>query len=109
MKGGSTIFLQVLVVLICLGAFTFWFWEPHIEGRNVNASLFEIYFKDPFWRLRIWRLAFLLGLHQAFNVLGYVRQNQRFSQATVDALGTVVEAICDALECQPGDVLQHRK
>lgn len=23
-------------------------WEPHLEGRNVNATLFEIYFRDPF-------------------------------------------------------------
>jgi hypothetical protein len=48
MKGSSTVFLQVVVVLIGIGALAIMLWEPHIEGRNAHATLFEIYFKDPF-------------------------------------------------------------
>ena len=48
MKRSSTIFLQVVVVLIGIGALAIMLWEPHIEGRNAHATLFEIYFKDPF-------------------------------------------------------------
>lgn len=48
MKRGSIIFLQVVVVLIGIGALILLLWEPRIEGRNVNATNFEIYFKDPF-------------------------------------------------------------
>ena len=55
MKRSSTIFLQVVIVLIGIGALALMLWEPHIEGRNAHATLFEIYFKIPFWRMRISR------------------------------------------------------
>ena len=34
-------------------------------------------------------IPFFVALYQAFKVLGYVRQNKTFSQATVKALGTI--------------------
>jgi hypothetical protein len=43
-----TIFLQAVIVLIGIGALALMLWEPHIEGRNAHATLFEIYFNDPF-------------------------------------------------------------
>ncbi len=77
-------------MLIGLGALAFLLWEPHIEGRNANASLFQIYFKDPFLAYAYTAsMAFFLALQQAFKVLGYVRQNQTLSQATVNALRTI--------------------
>ena len=89
MKRSSTIFLQVVVVLIGIGALAIMLWEPHIEGRNAHATLFEIYFKDPFLAYAyIASIPFFVALYQAFKVLGYVRQNKTFSQATVKALGT---------------------
>ena len=48
MKRGSTIFLQVLILLFGVGVFALLLWEPQVEGRNVHATQFEIYFKDPF-------------------------------------------------------------
>ena len=53
MGRGSTIFLQVVIVLLGIGALALMLWEPHVEGRNARATLFEIYFKDPFWRMRM--------------------------------------------------------
>ena len=89
MKRSST-FLQVVVVLIGIGALALMLWEPHIEGRNVHATPFEIYFKDPFLAYAyIASIPFFVALYQAFKVLGYVRQNKTFSQATVKALGTI--------------------
>ena len=90
MKRSSTIFLQVVIVLIGISALALMLWEPHIEGRNAHATLFEIYFKDPFLAYAyIGSIPFFVALYQAFKVLGYVRQNKTFSQATVKALRTI--------------------
>ena len=90
MKRSSTIFLQVVIVLIGIGALALMLWEPHIEGRNAHATLFEIYFKDPFLAYAyIGSIPFFVALYQAFKVLGYARQNKIFSQATVKALRTI--------------------
>ena len=90
MKRSSTIFLQTVIVLIGVGTLALMLWEPHIEGRNRHATLFEIYFKDPFLAYAyIASIPFFVALYQAFKVLGYVRQNKTFSQATVKALGTI--------------------
>ena len=87
MKRGSTIFLQVIIVLIGVGALTLLLWEPHIEGRNAHATLFQIYFNDPFLAYAyIGSISFFVALYQAFKVLGYVGQNKVFSQAAVKAL-----------------------
>jgi hypothetical protein len=65
-------------------------WEPHIEGRNAHATLFEIYFKDPFLAYAyLASTPFFVALYQAFKLLGYIKQNKAFSQATVKALRTI--------------------
>jgi hypothetical protein len=86
----STIFLQVVVVLIGIGTLVFMLWEPHVEGRNVNATLFEIYFKDPFLAYAyIASIPFFVVLYHAFKVLGYAGQNLVFSQAALKSLRTI--------------------
>jgi cytochrome bd-type quinol oxidase subunit 2 len=90
MKRSSTIFLQIVIVLIGIGALALMLWEPQIEGRNVHSTLFEIYFKDPFLAYAyIASIPFFMAFYQAFKVLGYVRLNKTFSQATVKALRTI--------------------
>src|SRR3989344_5290944 len=90
MKKSSTIFLQVVIVLIGIGTLTLMLWEPHLEGRNVNSTLFEIYFKDPFLAYAYTAsIAFFVALYQAFKLFGYIEQNKVFSQAAVNALGTI--------------------
>ena len=90
MKRSSTIFLQVVVVLIGVGALAFLLWEPHIEGRNVHATLFQIYFNDPFL---VWAytasISFFVALYQAFKLLGYIGRNKVFSLNSVRALRTI--------------------
>src|SRR5258708_35696021 len=90
MKRSSTTFLQVVMVLIGIGALALMLWEPHIEGRNVHATLFQIYFRDPFLAYAyIASIPFFVALYQAFKVLGYAGQNKVFSLAAVKALRTI--------------------
>ena len=90
MKRSSTIFLQIVIVLIGIGILALLLWEPHIEGRNKHATLFEIYFKDSFLAyVYIGSIPFFVALYQAFKVLGYAGQNNIFSQAAVKALRTI--------------------
>jgi cytochrome bd-type quinol oxidase subunit 2 len=70
-----------------IGALALMLWEPHVEGRNAHATLFEIYFKDPFLAyVYTASIVFFVALYQAFKVLGYMRENKTFSQAAVKAL-----------------------
>jgi hypothetical protein len=65
-------------------------WEPHIEGRNARATLFEIYFQGSILGYAyLASIPFFVALYQAFTILGYTRQNKAFSQATVKALRTI--------------------
>ena len=91
MKRSSTIFLQVALVLIGLGALALLLWEPRVEGVNANATtLYDIYFDDPFLAyVYIGSIAFFVALYQAFKLLRYVGRNEVFSQASVKALRTI--------------------
>jgi hypothetical protein len=90
MKRGATLLLRVVLVLVGLGALAFLLWEPHIEGRNANATPFEIYFKDPFLAfVYLGSTPFFVGLYQAFRVLGYVGRDQVFSPLAVKSVRTI--------------------
>ena len=87
MKRGSTIFLQIVIILFGAGVLAFLLWEPQVEGRNVNATQFEIYFKDPFLAyIYLAFVPFFVGLYQGFRLLGYARRNEIFFQPSVRAL-----------------------
>jgi hypothetical protein len=90
MKRVATLFLRGVLVLIGIGAFALLLWEPHIEGRNAHATLFEIYFKDPFLAYAyIASIPFFVGLYQGFRVLGRAGQNEEFSPSAVRSLRTI--------------------
>jgi hypothetical protein len=90
MKKSSTLFLQIVIVLIGIGALALMLWEPHLEGRNVNATLFQIYFNDPFLAYAyIASIPFFVTLYQAFALLGYIGKNKTFSRESVKALRTI--------------------
>lgn len=83
----SSIFIQVFIVLIGVGALAFLLWEPHIEGRNAHSTLFEIYFNDPFLAyVYLASIPFFTVLYQAVKFLGYFRRNKVFSPAAFKAL-----------------------
>ena len=89
MKRGSTIFLQVVIVLLGTGVLTFLLWEPHVEGANAHATLFEMYFNPFIAYAYIGSIPFFVALYQAFKLLGYIRRNEIFSPRSVRALRTI--------------------
>ena len=89
MKRSSTAFLQTLIVLVGIGALAFLLWEPHVEGVNAHAAFFEVYVDLFVAYAYIASIPFFVGLYHAFKVLGYVRQNKTFSQATVNSLRSI--------------------
>jgi len=90
MKRSSTIFLQIVIVLIGVAALALLLWEPQVEGVNKNRTNFEIYFQDPFLALvYAGSIPFFMALYQAIRALGYVGRNQVFSPKVVKALRTI--------------------
>jgi hypothetical protein len=89
MKKSSTIFLQVVIVLIGIVALAIMIRFPLTEGRAVNLDLFSIY-ADPFLIYGyLASIAFFVALYQAFKLLGYIRQNKVFSLNSVKALRAI--------------------
>jgi hypothetical protein len=90
MKFGATLFLRAVLVLLGIGALAFLLVEPHFEGRNAHATLFAIYFKDPFLAYAyIGSIPFFMGLYHAFKVLGHAGRNKEFSPSTVRSVRTI--------------------
>src|SRR3954468_675891 len=89
-KRSATVFLQVVIVLIGIGALALMLWEPHLEGRNAHATVFQIYFNDPFLAYAyIASIPFFVALYLGFKLLGYAGRNEFISQAAVSALRTI--------------------
>ena len=91
MRKISTIFLQVVIVLIGIVALVMLLREPWIEGVNTNATtLSQIYFDDPFLLLvYIGSISLFVAFYQAFKLLGYIRKNKAFSAEAVKTLQTI--------------------
>ena len=90
MNRGASLLLRAVLVLIGIGALALLLWEPHIEGRNAHATLFAIYFQDPFLAYAyVASVPFFVGLYQAFKVLGYAGRNKEFSPSAVRSLRTI--------------------
>lgn len=86
----SIVFLQSLIILIGISTLVFLLWEPHLEGRNAHATLYEIYFKDPFLACAyVSSILFFVALYQIYKLLGYIGKNELFSHHSVKALRTI--------------------
>ncbi|MEZ4622025.1 MAG: DUF2975 domain-containing protein [Caldilineaceae bacterium] len=89
MKKGSTLFLKFVICLIAIGAMMWLFWFPQLEGRAVNLDLISIY-KDPLIIYAyLGSIPFFVALYQALKLLGYVDDNQVFSQSSVNAVKNI--------------------
>jgi len=84
------LFLQCVIVLIGLGVLAFLLWQPLVEGRNANATIFQVYFTDPFlaYAYAASMLGFM-GLVQAYKLLGLAGQDRLYMPASVKALRTI--------------------
>jgi hypothetical protein len=90
MKKIITLFLQTLTVLIGVATLGFLLWEPTVEGRNAGATLYEMYFNDPFLACAyLVSVLFFIVLYQACRVFGYMRQGATHSSMMVRALRTI--------------------
>lgn len=89
MKRSATIFLQVVIVLIGLGALAFLIWEPNVEGVNANATFAQKYLSLFVLYVYVAAIPFFVGLYQAIKVLGYAGRNKIFSPEAVKALRTI--------------------
>lgn len=90
MRRFSAFFFQTVIGLIGVGALTFMVWEPHLEGRNAHATLFEVYFKDPFLAYAyVASMPFFMALYEALKVVGYARRAKVISPAAVKSLRTI--------------------
>src|SRR5687767_1728672 len=86
MKQRSTIFLQVVIVLIGILALAIMIRFPLTEGRAANLDLFSIY-SDPFILYAYAAsIPFFIALYKAFKLLGYIGQNKAFSLNSARAL-----------------------
>jgi len=89
MKQSSTIFLQVVIVIIGILALAIMIRFPSTEGRAENLDLFSIYF-DPFILYAYAAsIPFFIALYKAFTLLGYIGQNKAFSLNSVRALRSI--------------------
>ena len=86
----SAEFLQFLIVLTGVATLALLLWEPHLEGRNANATVFEIYFNDPFLAYAyLAAVPVFIGYYQAFVALEHVKRDRTFSPATARAIRIV--------------------
>lgn len=86
-KKSSTIFLQLVIILVGIIVLTLMLVMPHFEGRNTNATLFQIYFNDPFLAyVYLASVPFFIALFQGFTLLKHIRRNRVFSQPAVNNL-----------------------
>jgi hypothetical protein len=82
----STVFLQVVVVLIGMAVLAFLIIMPTKEGRAANLDLFHIYADPLILYVYAASIAFFIALYKAFRLLGFIGQNQVFSINSVKAL-----------------------
>ncbi len=75
MNRTSAALIRTLIVLVALAALAFLIFEPQVEGRNVNATLVEIYFNDPLLAFAyIASIPFFIGLYQLYTLVKFPNQ-----------------------------------
>jgi hypothetical protein len=89
MTRSSTIFLQVVIVLIGIVALAVMIRFPLTEGAAVNKDLFSIYFNPFIMYGYIASIPFFFALYQGFKLLRYIGQNKVFSVSSVKTLRTI--------------------
>lgn len=87
MKNKSILFLKLATIIIGISALAVLIRFPQTEGRNINADLFTIYFRDPFLvYIYLGAMPFFIALYQAFKFWGYIGADKAFSGDAVRAL-----------------------
>lgn len=81
---------QVAITLLGIATLVALLGEPHLEGRNAHATLFDIYFHDPFLAyVYVGSIPGFMALYRAFGLFGEVRRTGVFSQKSLAALRSI--------------------
>lgn len=79
--------LQFFTVSFGLIVAALMLWFPNIEGRNINSTLFEVYFNDPFLAFAYFgSIPFFIGLYQIFNILQNLKESKLICDSTLRSL-----------------------
>ena len=89
MKGGSTVFLRIVIVLVGIGVLAALLRFPQTEGRAAHLSLVEVYLDPGVAYGYTASIPFFVALYQAFRVLGYAARNEAFSERSLRAVRTI--------------------
>ena len=89
MKGGSTVFLRIVIVLVGIGVLAAMVRFPQTEGRAAHLSLVEVYLDPGVAYGYTASIPFFVALYQAFRVLGYAARNEAFSERSLRAVRTI--------------------
>ncbi len=89
MKKSSTVFLQVVIVVLGIAALVTLVRFPMTEGRAANLDLFSIYWDPVIAYMYVASIPFFVALYQAFKLLRLIGQNKVFSLSSVKALRTI--------------------
>jgi hypothetical protein len=82
MNRSSTVFLQVVIVLIGIGAPALMLWEPRVEGRNAHDTLFQTYFEDPIVAYEYTALFHLLSRSTRLSSSWGMQEEAKYSRNT---------------------------
>ena len=83
-------FFQIITIFVGVVSIIFLIWEPTVEGRNAHATLFEIYFKDPFLAcVYISSILFFIMLYNIFKILENIKNNKILLQSTMKSLQVI--------------------
>jgi hypothetical protein len=89
MKNRSTIFLQGVLVLIGIVTIVILIRLPLTEGRAEKLDLFSIYADSFILYGYAASIPFFIALFNAFKLLGYIGQNNAFSQISVKTISNI--------------------
>jgi hypothetical protein len=78
---------KFLIIVVGIFVLIFMLWEPHLEGRNIDSTIFEVYFKDPFLAyVYTASIAFFVALYQAYRLIVNVDKNRVVSIDSMNSL-----------------------
>jgi hypothetical protein len=86
MKRSFTVFLQVVIVLVGIGALAFVLSAPQ---RNIGDTFAEKYFNAFVAYTYAMAIPFFVALFQAFKLFGLIGRNETFSPGSVRALRNI--------------------
>ncbi len=83
-------FVQGCIILIGIGSIALMLWEPHLEGRNVHSSVWQIYFEDPFLAfVYIASIPYFFALFHLYKLIGNLRQGAFISGTSLTSIRTI--------------------